>query len=65
MLSYLGWIDCTDTYGVYRKRVKPFVNFKYLKRRVSNYERKLNRQKERDSKCGTGTRTGKAPNPQP
>ena len=65
MLSYLGWIDCTDTYEVYKKRVKPFVNFKYLKRRVSNYERKLNRQKERDSKCGTGTRTGKAPNPQP
>ena len=46
MLSYLGWIDCTDTYGLYRKRVKPHVCFGYLKRRISQYERKMNREKK-------------------
>ena len=49
MLSYLGWIDCTDTYGLYRQRVKPFICFQYLKRRVSAYQQKLNREKEKKS----------------
>lgn len=42
MLSYLGWIDCTDTYEAYKKRIKPFVNFQYLKRRESIYQRRVN-----------------------
>lgn len=40
MLSYLGWIDCTDTYQMYRKRIKPHVNFQQLKRKVSGYDKR-------------------------
>lgn len=39
MLSYLGWIDCTDTYRMYLKHVKPFINFQQLKRKVSRYDK--------------------------
>lgn len=39
MLSYLGWIDCTDTYLMYRKWIKPCVSFQQLKRKVSRYDK--------------------------
>lgn len=39
MLSYLGWIDCTDTYLMYRKWIKPCINFQQLKRKVSRYDK--------------------------
>lgn len=39
MLSYLGWIDCTDTYRMYQKWIKPRVNFQQLKRKVSQYDK--------------------------
>jgi len=35
MLSYLGWLDHTNTYGLYLMWVKPNVTIKKLKRRVS------------------------------
>lgn len=38
MLSYLGWIDCTDTYGMYQKWIKPKVDFRQLRRKVSKYD---------------------------
>lgn len=41
MLSYLGWIDATDTYDMYRERVKPFVSFRQMKRQVGRYDRRL------------------------
>ena len=41
MLSYLGWIDCTDTYGMYEKWIKPYVSFRYCKKRLSNYDRHI------------------------
>lgn len=41
MMSYLGWIDCTDTYGMYENRIKPYVSFQYCKRRLSNYDKKM------------------------
>ena len=44
MLSYLGWIKATDTYGMYLKRIKPFVNFQNLKRKVARYDK--NHRKE-------------------
>ena len=50
MLSYLGWIDCTNTYGMYEKWIKPYVSFKYCKKRLSNYDRRIardNKNKER------------------
>ena len=34
MLSFLGWIDCTDTYGMYTKWVRPYVAIHEMKRRV-------------------------------
>jgi len=39
MLSFLGWLDCTDTYGMYLKRIKPYVDFHQMKRRVSDAQR--------------------------
>lgn len=39
MLSYLGWIDCTDTYRMYEKWIKPYISFKQLKRKVSQFDR--------------------------
>lgn len=39
MLSYLGWIDCTDTYYMYDKWIKPYISFKELKRKVSQFDR--------------------------
>lgn len=40
MLSYLGWIDATDTYGMYLKHIKPYVNFQYMKRRISRHDKR-------------------------
>lgn len=45
MLSYLGWLDYTATYNVYLEYVKPNVNVKKLKRRVSADDKR--RSKER------------------
>ena len=39
MLSYLGWVDCTDTYHMYEKWIKPYVNFRQLKRKVSRFDK--------------------------
>ena len=43
MMSYLGWIDCTDTYNMYRKFIKPRVNFQRMKRYISRYDRHSDR----------------------
>lgn len=40
MLSYLGWIGCTDTYSMYENRIKPYVSFQKFKRRISAYDRR-------------------------
>lgn len=39
MMSYLGWIDCTDTYRMYLKHIKPRVSFQRMKRYISRYDR--------------------------
>lgn len=41
MLSYSGWLKHTDTYDYYLDYVKPYINIQYLKRRVSNYDRRM------------------------
>ena len=41
MLSYLGWIKCTDIYGIYLSSIKPFVDFGKYKERISNYDRRI------------------------
>ena len=62
MLSYLGWLDCTDTYGMYKKYIKPNVNFQHMKRRVSDYQKIIN--KEAKKICGTNVKTAILPAPQ-
>lgn len=54
MLSYLGWIDATDTYRMYEKWIKPFVNFKRMKQRISNYDKRRNRNEISESPRNTG-----------
>lgn len=44
MLAYLGYIDCTNTYNMYLKYIKPNVNFRYLKRYTSMYQKRINRR---------------------
>lgn len=39
MLSYLGWIDATDTYIMYVCWIKPYVNFQKLKHKVSRHDK--------------------------
>lgn len=41
MLSYLGWIKACQIYNVYQLYIKPFVDFGKLKRRISNYDRRI------------------------
>ena len=40
MLSYMGWISHTDTYGIFLTRVKPCVDMKRLKKIVSKHSRR-------------------------
>lgn len=42
MLSYIGWIDSTNTYNMYIKWIKPYVNIKQLKITLSIYDKKHN-----------------------
>ena len=49
IMSYLGYIDCTDTYNMYLKWIKPYVNFQYCKRRISKYDKK--QAKIRNGRC--------------
>lgn len=49
MMSYLGWIDATDAYGMYEDRIKPIVSFKKCRQRISSHDRKHNREVAR---CG-------------
>lgn len=39
MLSYLGWIKCTDSYSMYTEWIKKYVKFQKLKRIVSRHDR--------------------------
>lgn len=42
MLSYMGWIDATNTYQMYLVWVKPCVNIQRCKRIISKYDRRNN-----------------------
>ena len=44
MLSALSWLKNTDTYNMYLIYIKPYVNFQYMKRRVSKYDKRQNRR---------------------
>lgn len=43
MLSYMGWFDCSDTYGCYEEHIKPFVKIGRLKKIVSKLDRREKR----------------------
>ena len=40
MLTYIGWTKCTDTYGWLKKYIINYVNFRSLRKIVSNYDKK-------------------------
>lgn len=40
MLSYLGWISHTDTYNVYLRYIKPYVNISAMKKKIGKYDKK-------------------------
>jgi len=42
MLSYSGWLKHTNTYGMYKKYIKPYISFKKLKRVISKHDRMVN-----------------------
>lgn len=46
MLSYKGWITPTDTYGMYKKWIKPFVSFRYMRKFVGRVQRKQNQERK-------------------
>lgn len=44
MLSYLGWLDHTDTYNFYLERIKPYVVIKRMKRRVAAEDKRKEKE---------------------
>lgn len=40
MMSYLGSIDCTDTYNMYVKHIKPYANIGRMKNYISKHDEK-------------------------
>lgn len=40
--SYMSWLKKTDSYGIYRDRIKPCVSERYLKHRISSWQKKKN-----------------------
>lgn len=44
MMAYKGYIEHTDTYGMYLEHIKPFVTFQYCQRRISKYDKRRNNQ---------------------
>ena len=39
ILSYLGWIKATDVYDMYKKYIKPYIDFRRCKRYVSKCDK--------------------------
>lgn len=56
ILSYMGYIDHTDTYEMYLQRVKPHVNVKKLKRIVSKHSKR--EERKRRERMEKGVRNG-------
>ena len=45
-LSYLGWIKHSTVYNAYLKYIKPYVNVQYMKRRMSRYDKRKEKNNE-------------------
>lgn len=48
MLSSMGWVSHTDTYGMYEERIKPIVNIKKLKKIVSKEQKRKNQEAKKN-----------------
>lgn len=46
MIAALGWLNQTDTYGMYVKWMKPYINFRSIRRKISRYDRRIGREKK-------------------
>ena len=57
LLSSMGWVKHTDTYGLYEERIKPIVSIKKLKKIVSKNQKRQNK-KEKEAKKKNETRVG-------
>lgn len=55
LLSSMGWVDNTDTYGMYEERIKTCVEIKKLKKIVSKHQRRLNRNADKLEKSRGNT----------
>lgn len=55
MMSYMGWLNCTDTYACYESRIKPYIRVGKLKKIISKLKRRNN-----DETVGRGTLFGTA-----
>ena len=44
MLSYMGWIRATNSYNMYKERIKPYANIHQLKQKVSAEQRRANKK---------------------
>lgn len=49
MISYLGYIDCTNTYQMYKDRIKPYINFRIFKNKISRYDKNRMKEKKNDN----------------
>lgn len=59
MLSYVGWIKHTRSHGFYLRWIRPFVNLKTLRNRLSRHD-KREREKEARDGMETSTKHGEA-----
>ena len=57
LLSSIGWVKHTDTYGMYEERIKPIVSIKKLKKVVSKNQKRIN-QKEKEARKKNENRMG-------
>ena len=57
LLSSMGWVKHTDTYGMYEERIKPIVSIKKLKKVVSKNQKRIN-QKEKEARKKNENRMG-------
>lgn len=48
MISALGWLKQTDTYGMYQIWIKPYVNFRKCKKRISRYDKAQARKEKQN-----------------
>lgn len=60
ILSYMGYLDYTDTYDLYLQRVKPHVNVKKLKRIVSKHSKRKEKERHERMENSVRNRAGDA-----